>query len=133
MRLTVYFDGQYWCGLFEEDADTGLLVHRHVFGAEPGDPEILDVTREARLDGFARSDTLVPRVPPPLNPKRRAREAARAVRETGIGTRAQEAVKAAREAEAARHQAKEREIRAAREADLYEKRRARALKKHRGH
>lgn len=42
MKLTVYFDGSFWCGLVEaEDAGT-IRVFKHVFGSEPKDEEVWD-------------------------------------------------------------------------------------------
>lgn len=39
---TIYFDGQFWCALIERCEDGKTYAGRHVFGAEPSNPEILN-------------------------------------------------------------------------------------------
>lgn len=39
---TIYFDGQFWCALIERCKDGKTYAGRHVFGAEPSNPEILN-------------------------------------------------------------------------------------------
>ena len=38
---TIYFDGQFWRALIERCEDGKTYAGRHVFGAEPSNPEIL--------------------------------------------------------------------------------------------
>jgi hypothetical protein len=133
VRLIVYFDGQFWCGVFEEDTAAGLCAFRHVFGAEPRDTEVLAVARGLRIDALPLATAEGGSVPRPANPKRRAREAARAVRETGIGTRSQQALKRARETEAELRRKSAQGERERRREDLRALKRARALKRHQGH
>jgi hypothetical protein len=40
MKLTVYFDGQFWVGVVEDEYHQSLRVARHIFGAEPKDTEV---------------------------------------------------------------------------------------------
>ena len=40
-RLTVYHDGQFWVGLFEQQDRHAYAVCRIIFGAEPSDEEIM--------------------------------------------------------------------------------------------
>ena len=133
MCLTLYFDGQFWVGVFEEAAGDGLAVFRHVFGAEPRDAEVLAFVRALAVPALlAARDAPPPRIEA-ASPKRLAREAARAVNARGVGTRSQEALKAAHATDAAARAAHAREERD-REA---ERRRAmareKARKRHRGH
>jgi hypothetical protein len=101
MRLTVYFDGRFWIGVLEEQEWGGPPV-RHVFGAEPGDKEILLFVRGLMPSSELPSDDL-PDCPPaavpraPKNPKRLIREAARAMKKTGGSTKAREALSLMRE------------------------------------
>ena len=39
---TIYFDDQFWCALIERCEDGKTYAGRHVFGAEPSNPEILN-------------------------------------------------------------------------------------------
>lgn len=99
IALTVFFDGQFYVGLLERRNRGEMNAARVVFGAEPGDAELLDwiisgypgvyAPREVKLAG---------------NPKRRQRQATRAL-ERGISTRSQQALALARESAAAeRHE-----------------------------
>lgn len=38
--LTVFFEGQFWVGIFERVSGDRLSVCRHIFGAEPKDSEV---------------------------------------------------------------------------------------------
>ena len=40
MKLTIYFDGSFWCGLVEAETDGHYQVIRYVFGAEPKDADV---------------------------------------------------------------------------------------------
>lgn len=41
MKLTIYFDGTYWCGLIEyEGVDEGYRAIKYIFGTEPKDSEV---------------------------------------------------------------------------------------------
>jgi hypothetical protein len=133
VRLTVFFDDPFWVGVFEEERGAVLFVARHVFGAEPRDLDVLEVVRE-RMPVLAAVDTAAgPEAPRPANPKRLARESAKAVKDRGISTRSQDALKALQEAAKTESAASRREQR----QDARERRRAaageKAKKKHRGH
>ena len=99
--LTVYFDGQFWVGVAERRDCKGVCACRTVFGAEPSDGELLQwVSRTwERLPWSAAVEDVVAPVPAGLaaNPKRRKREAARALAERGASTKAQLALAAERE------------------------------------
>jgi hypothetical protein len=138
VRLTVYYDGQFWVGIFEEPAEDTLVVARHVFGSEPSGREILALvlralpglitrtemheTRSAREDETRR-----------VSPKRLAREAARAVSQRGVSTRSQDAFK--RQIEQGKSEARKagREERESERERRREIARSKALKRHRGH
>lgn len=40
IKATIFFEKLYWIGTFERTDQEGYAVARHVFGAEPSDPEI---------------------------------------------------------------------------------------------
>ena len=96
--LTVYHDGQFWVGLAERVEDGRYGVARIVFGAEPSDEEILQFItgKWAKLAFFGDDPTEESR--PARNPKRRAREASRALKQPAMGTKAQQALANQREA-----------------------------------
>ena len=133
VTLTVFFDGQFWIGIFERTGNGTLSVSRVVFGAEP---------KEQQVHEFVLQNYLKLRFSPPVegvkvqdiasNPKRRQRQIARSA-EKGIGTKSQQAMKLAQEAGKLARKARTREQREAeeqRKRDLHaEKKKAR----HRGH
>ena len=86
--LTVYHDGQFWVGLAEHVEDGRYGAARIVFGAEPSDEEILRfVTSEwEKLSFFGDKATETSK--PAKNPKRRAREAAKALKRPAMSTKA---------------------------------------------
>ena len=133
VTLTVFFDGQFWIGIFERTESGTLSVSRAVFGAEP---------KEQQVHEFVLRNYLKLRFSPPVegvkiqtiasNPKRRQRQIARSA-EKGIGTKSQQAMKLGQEAGklARKVRTKEqRETEEQRKRDIHaEKKKA----KHRGH
>ena len=131
--LTVYHDGQFWVGLAEHVEDGGYGAARIVFGAEPSDEEILRfVTSEwEKLSFFGDDPTESDK--PAKNPKRRAREAAKALKQPAMSTKAQLALANQREA-MKRESAHARSRRRADEAEArFEQRKLKRKQKHRGH
>ena len=76
--LTVYHDGQFWVGLAEHVEGGRYGVARIAFGAEPSNEEIPQfvASKWAKLAFFGDEATETSK--PAKNPKRRAREAAKA-------------------------------------------------------
>ena len=131
--LTVYHDGQFWVGLAEHVEDGRYGVARIVFGAEPSNEKILQfVTSEwEKLSFFG--DKVTETSKPAKNPKRRARETAKALKQPAMSTKAQQALAAQREA-MKQESAHARSRRRAEEADArFEQRKLKRKQKHRGH
>ena len=131
--LTVYHDGQFWVGLAEHVEDGTYGAARIVFGAEPSDEEILRfVTSEwEKLSFFGDEATETSK--PARNPKRRAREASRALKQPAMGTKAQQALASRRET-MKRESVRARSQRRADEAEArFEQRKLKRKQKHRGH
>ena len=126
--LTVYHGGQFWVGLAEHVEDGRYGATRIVFGAEPSDEEVLRfvVNKWAKLAFFGDEATETSK--PAKNPKRRAREAAKALKQPAMSTKAQQALANQRESAQARSQ------RRADEAEArFEQRKLKRKQKHRGH
>lgn len=133
--LTVYHDGQFWVGVVEHVENDMLRVARVVFGVEPSNEEVytwvlerwssLRLSAEAEPVGLCVGQT-------PGNPKRRAREVAKARRQRGPSTASQLAL--ARERERVKDELRsERAVRRQDEArSRWEDRRERKRRKHRG-
>ena len=131
--LTVYHDGQFWVGLAEHVEDGRYGVARIVFGAEPSNEEILQFVagRWEKLSFFGSEPTEASK--PAKNPKRRAREAAKALKRPAVSTKAQQALATQREA-MKRESAQVRSRRRADEADArFKQRKLKRKQKHRGH
>lgn len=131
--LTVYHDGQFWVGLAEHVDDGVYGVARIVFGAEPSDEEILQfvVNSWEKLRFFGDKPTEIHK--PAKNPKRRIREASKALKQPAMSTKAQQALADQREAlkqerGLARSTRREDEAKA-----RFEQRKAKRKQKHRGH
>lgn len=131
--LTVYHDGQFWVGLAEHVEDGRYGAARIVFGAEPSDEEILQfvASKWAKLEFFGHDSTEASK--PAKNPKRRAREAAKALKQAAMGTKAQQALASRREA-MKRESVRARSRRRADGAEArFEQRKLKRKQKHRGH
>ena len=131
--LTVYHDGQFWVGLAERVEDGRYGVARIVFGAEPSDEEIqrFVASKWERLAFFGDDPTEASK--PAKNPKRRAREAAKALKRPAMSTKAQQVLANQRET-MKRESAQARSQRRADEAEArFEQRKLKRKQKHRGH
>lgn len=133
--LTVYHDSQFWVGVVEHVEDGMLRVARVVFGVEPSNEEVYTwvLERWSSLRLSAEAELVGPRAGRiPGNPKRRAREAAKAMRQHGSSTASQLAL--ARERERVKDELRsERAVRRQDEArSHWEDRRERKRRKHRG-
>ena len=131
--LTVYHDGQFWVGLAEHVEDGRYGAARIVFGEEPSNEEILRFVASEweKLSFFGHDSTEASK--PARNPKRRAREASKALKQPAMGTKAQQVLVAQREA-MKQESAHARSRRRAEEADArFEQRKLKRKQKHRGH
>lgn len=131
--LTVYHDSQFWVGLAEHVEDGRYGAARIVFGAEPSNEKILQfVTSKWEKISFF-GDKVTETSKPAKNPKRRAREAAKALKRPAVSTKAQQALANQRET-MKRESAQARSQRRADEAEArFEQRKLKRKQKHRGH
>ena len=130
--LTVYHDGQFLVGLAEHVEDGKYGVARTVFGAEPSDEEILQfvVAKWEKLSFFGGEPAEASK--PARNPKRRAREAAKALKQPAMSTKAQQALANQREA-MKRESTHARSQRRAEKAEArFKQRKLKRKQKHRG-
>ena len=135
ITFTVFFEEPFWVGVWERSGDGAYSAAKATFGAEPKDAEVLAFVLERfgtlafskpePDDGRARS--------PVSNPKRLQRAAARAVLTTGVGTKAQQALKSQYEAGKQAHKALSREERLLAEERKFQLRQEQKKAKHRGH
>lgn len=131
--LTVYYDGQFWVGMFECVEEGRLSVCRVVFGAEPSNEEIQELICKRWCElRFTRPVTHEEAPRQASNPKRRQREAAREMKGRGPSTRAQQALSEEREAKSRQRKADAREKREAERQQRFELRQHKRKERHRG-
>ena len=131
--LTIFHDGLFWVGLAEHVEDGRYGVARIVFGAEPSNEEILQfvISKWAKLAFFGVEPAEANE--PARNPKRRAREASKALKRPATSTKAQQALASQRET-MKQESIHARSRRRADEAEArFEQRKLKHKQKHRGH
>lgn len=97
MKLTVYYNGQYWVGIVEKRESQKLKVCKHNFGSsEPKDEEILyfvNFEMLSLLEQVATHVEVTDKKELRINPKRLARTVAKEMKQTGVSSKAQDAIK----------------------------------------
>ena len=131
-KLTVFFEEPFWIGVFERLSEGKLSVCKVTFGAEPKDYEIYDFV----LKNYGRL-RFSPAVAADVreaarNPKRVQREVRRQVQNTGIGTKAQQALKLQQEQWKTERKTAGRERREAEKQRRFELKQQKKKEKHRG-
>ena len=132
--LTVLFEDPFWVGLYEREASGTYQVCKITFGAEPKDYGVYAFLLEHwRHLPFSPSMEAAAPEERRINPKRMQRQIQKSLQNTGIGTKAQQALQLQREqGKEARKKVsrKEREAEADRQFALRQEKR---LEKHKGH
>ena len=132
-KLTVYFEEPFWIGVFERVDNNKLSVCKVTFGAEPKDYEIWEFILKYYYDlKFSPVvETEIKQVAD--NPKRRSRNARKQVKNTGIGTKSQHALKLQQEESKVEHRQISKEQRDAEKQKQFELKQQKRREKHRGH
>jgi len=93
-RLTIYFEEPFWVGVYERDDGEKYETAKVVFGAEPKDYEVYDyfLRNIIRLH-FSPPIESIGFVEHKYNSKRIRRAAGKLLSKSGIGTKAQQALK----------------------------------------
>ena len=132
--LTVCFDPPFWVALYQREEGGGCRVCKVVFGGEPRDQEVLDYfLAHFRALEFSSPVAAKPSPDRAVNPKRARREARKAIRPTGAGTKAQQALQLQRERNKEERRVLSREAREAEQDRRLQLRREKRKQKHRGH
>ena len=143
-QFTLFFDGHLWVGVYEIDDGESVRAARVVFGKEPSAAELHEFVREHGAELVRRAYGAVPVVEKgadageagggvgKTNPKRAQRMAAKAMRERGVSTKAQEALKADTESRGEEPASARRREQKQAADEAYARRRAKARQKHRG-
>ena len=132
-KLTVFFEGPFWVGVFERISGGKLSVCKVTFGAEPKDYEVWDFILK-HYEALKFSPALETEVKQTADhPKRRQRSIRKQLQTAGVGTRSQQALQMQREemkTQRKRISKEQRENEKQRRFDLKQQKRK---MKHRGH
>ena len=133
-NLTIRFEDPFWVLLYERSGGGTYEVCKLPFGAEPGDQEVYAFLL-ANWRSLRFSPPVAAKGPPErkVSPKRARREARRAVRPAGTGTKAQQALALQREEGKAARIRRSRAEREAEEARKFALRQEKRREKRKGH
>ena len=131
-KLTVFFEDPFWVGVFERISDGKLSVCKVTFGAEPKDYEIYAfvLRNHGRLKFSPSVEAEAKKTS--HNPKRIQREIQRQVQNTGIGTKAQQALKLQQEQMKTERKTESRRRREEEKQRRFEQKQQKRKEKHRG-
>ena len=132
-KLTVYFEEPFWVGVFERVEGGRLSVCKITFGAEPKDYEVWDfiLKHYGELKFSPAVETEVKQTAD--NPKRRQRNAQKQLQQSGIGTKAQQALQMQREAMKTARRQQSREEREEEKERQFALKQQKRKEKHKGH
>ena len=131
-KLTVYFNEPFWVGVFERIEDGKLSVAKVMFGAEPKDYEVYKFILK-HYYSLQFSPAVATVVKENIrNPKRMQRDVRKQLRDTGIGTKSQQALKLQQEQSKQERKVKSREQKLAESKRMFELKQQKKKEKHRG-
>ncbi len=131
-KLTVFFEGPFWVGVFERISDGKLSVCKVTFGAEPKDYDIWDFILKHYYE-LKFSPAIEAEVRQAADhPKRRKRSAQKQLMTPGVGTRSQQALQMQREVTKTQRKQISREQREAEEQRRFYLKQQKRKAKHKG-
>lgn len=132
-RLTVYYNGALWVGVYERISDGRLEVCKILFGAEPKDYEVCQFLLQnwTKLR-FSPSVDIEKKTESRINPKRMQRMVKKQLESNGIGTKSQQALKLQQEQIKTDRKTVSREKKEAEARRRFELKQQKKKEKHRG-
>ncbi len=132
-KLTVYFEEPFWVGIFETIEDGKLSVAKVTFGAEPKDYEVCEFILKYyfSLQFSPAVEAVVKETK--RNPKRMQREVKKQLKDIGIGTKSQQALKLQQELYKKQGKVKSREKKLEEAERMFELKQQKKKDKHKGH
>lgn len=133
-KVTLCFEEPFWVGVYEREYDKHYEACKILFGAEPKDYEVYTFL----LENFGNL-TFSPAIRTTqcskkrMNPKRMQRQIKKQVQNTGVGTKAQQALKLQHEQKKSTRKIFSREQRAAEKMQKFEQKQEKRKEKHKGH
>ncbi|WP_050697481.1 YjdF family protein [Anaeromassilibacillus senegalensis] len=133
-KLTVLFEDPFWIGLYEREDSGKYEVSKITFGAEPKEYQVYDfMLKNWKRLRFSPSMEAAALVEKRMNPKRMQRLAKQQTEHTGIGTKAQQALKLQQVQGKTARKVRSREQREAEKERQFTLRQEKRKEKHRGH
>ena len=132
-KLTVFFEEPFWVGVFERIIGGQLTVCKVTFGSEPKNFEVWEFILRQYADLKFSPAVETERKQVADNPKRRQRNARKQLRNTGIGTKSQQALQKQREEMKTERRQKSRERREEEKQRKFQLKQQKRKEKHRGH
>lgn len=131
--LTIFFEKPFWIGLYERVEDGKHEVCKITFGAEPKDYEVYEflIHHWSGLQ-FSPPVRAAQEKERHINPKRMQREISSRLQDTGMGTKAQQALKLQHEQRKLERRARGKEQREAEQERQFALRQEKKKAKHRG-
>ena len=133
-KLTILFEAPFWIGLYEREENGHYEVCKITFGAEPRDGEVWDFLlknwNQLRFSPPVKVDTPVEKR---VNPKRMQRAIKKLTAASGVGTKAQQALKLQQEQGKFQRQIRSRQQREEEKQRRFQLRQEKRRQKHNGH
>ena len=133
-RISVLFEEPFWIALYEREYSGSYEVVKNVFGSEPSDAEVYEffLKNYNRLR-FSPPVKSVPLSEHRVNPKRMQRQIKKSAEHKGMGTKAQQALKAWQELNKTERKNRTRKMREEESERRFALRREKKKEKHKGH
>lgn len=132
-RLTVLFEEPFWIGLYEREWEGRYEVCKITFGAEPRDREIYDfLLKNWSCLRFSPSLDAGEAQERRVNPKRMQRLIQKQTAQSGVGTKAQQALKLQQEQRKTERKTRSRQQRETEKERQFALRQEKRKEKHRG-
>ena len=133
-KISVLFEEPFWIALYEREYSGSYEVFKTVFGSEPSDAEVYEffLKNYNRLS-FSPPVESVPLSEHRVNPKRMRRQIKKSAEHKGMGTKAQQALKAWQELNKTERKTRTRKMREDESEHRFALRREKKKEKHKGH
>ncbi len=132
--LTILFNDPFWIGIYERESHGKYEVCKITFGSEPKDYEVYDFMLKnwsrLRFSPSLKSESVAEKH---VSPKRMQRQINKLTAETGIGTKAQQALKLQQEQGKIERKVRSREQREEEKQKQFDLKQEKRKEKHRGH
>lgn len=135
MKLTIYFDGSFWCGLVEAETDGHYQAIRYVFGPEPKDADVFEFIAKGLPHLLEQSGTVSAKQKSEkkMSPKRMQRLINREKQQPVVSTKAQLAISELRDQAKTVNKVLKRQRKAEYAEARFQQKQAKKREKHKGH